>query len=180
LQGKREKAIASLAKAIEIDPTLPQPHWNTIGIYDSAEDVDKIPLLIERAVASGAFTPQIVERFQPIVDFVKDRETMSDEEAMDIFRQKTNTALAAFPARYFGNADEWVSDREEENWNSEFRDLPELFGNIIPGVYANERWKEQVRKDGVLALWQSRGFPAHCRPLGDNDFECDDSTEITK
>ena len=30
-----------------------------------------------------------------------------------------------------------------------------------------------VRKSGILDYWQVRGFPPHCRPVGDDGFECD-------
>ena len=30
-----------------------------------------------------------------------------------------------------------------------------------------------IRASGTLAYWQARGFPPQCRPIGDDDFECD-------
>jgi TolB-like protein/Tfp pilus assembly protein PilF len=30
-----------------------------------------------------------------------------------------------------------------------------------------------IRDGGTLAYWQERGFPDFCRPVGDDDFECD-------
>jgi len=30
-----------------------------------------------------------------------------------------------------------------------------------------------VRAIGLLDYWQARGFPPHCRPVGDDGFECD-------
>jgi len=35
------------------------------------------------------------------------------------------------------------------------------------------RAREQARREGLLALWQARGFPPQCRAVGDDDFECD-------
>jgi TolB-like protein/Tfp pilus assembly protein PilF len=37
-------------------------------------------------------------------------------------------------------------------------------------------FKEMVKKSRILEYWQERGFPNHCRALGDNDFECDELT----
>jgi len=42
------------------------------------------------------------------------------------------------------------------------------------GFRRSPYFKELVRLGGSLALWQQRGFPSQCRPLGDDDFECDD------
>lgn len=37
-------------------------------------------------------------------------------------------------------------------------------------------FKRIVKDSHILAYWQARGFPAHCRPVGDDDFSCDDLT----
>jgi len=46
---------------------------------------------------------------------------------------------------------------------------------FLPGTNTacqRPRWKEQVRKQGVLALWKSPGFPSWCKPVGKDTFEC--------
>ena len=35
------------------------------------------------------------------------------------------------------------------------------------------QFREYVRKAGFLDYWHEAGFPALCRPVGDDDFECD-------
>ncbi len=35
-------------------------------------------------------------------------------------------------------------------------------------------FKKTIRDTGVLMYWQQKGFPEFCRPLGDDDFECDE------
>ena len=35
-------------------------------------------------------------------------------------------------------------------------------------------FKRFIFEGGVLAYWQEKGFPDYCRPVGDDDFECDD------
>jgi len=37
-------------------------------------------------------------------------------------------------------------------------------------------FKQIVRKSRILTYWQERGFPQHCRPVGNEDFECDEIT----
>ncbi len=34
-------------------------------------------------------------------------------------------------------------------------------------------FKSFIRESGVYDYWQQAGFPPQCRPLGDDDFECD-------
>jgi TolB-like protein/tetratricopeptide (TPR) repeat protein len=38
---------------------------------------------------------------------------------------------------------------------------------------ASASFKQQMRKYGYLKFWQAKGFPAMCRPVGTDDFECD-------
>lgn len=40
-------------------------------------------------------------------------------------------------------------------------------------VYDQPRFKEQVRKDNILAYWQHVGFPPYCHAVGQDDFECE-------
>jgi hypothetical protein len=35
------------------------------------------------------------------------------------------------------------------------------------------QFKRLVRNLGIYDFWLERGFPSQCRPLGDDDFECD-------
>jgi adenylate cyclase len=37
-------------------------------------------------------------------------------------------------------------------------------------------FKAMVGETGVLRYWRERGFPRHCRPVGEDDFECDEIT----
>jgi adenylate cyclase len=34
------------------------------------------------------------------------------------------------------------------------------------------QFKLLIRKLGIYDYWQARGFPSHCKPVGDDDFEC--------
>jgi len=36
------------------------------------------------------------------------------------------------------------------------------------------QFKTLVREGGILAFWRARGFPDQCRPVGQDDFACDD------
>ena len=63
--------------------------------------------------------------------------------------------------------------QHEEYLNSEYQhEVIVLFG-LSAEQRQDPRWKALVEKSGVLDLWQTRGFPSWCRPLGSDDFECD-------
>jgi hypothetical protein len=34
------------------------------------------------------------------------------------------------------------------------------------------QFKSVVRQLGIYEYWQARGYPPHCKPVGDDDFEC--------
>ena len=36
-----------------------------------------------------------------------------------------------------------------------------------------QAFKDVIREQGVLKYWRENGFPLSCRPVGDDDFECD-------
>mgnify|MGYP003641515300 CR=1 FL=1 len=48
-----------------------------------------------------------------------------------------------------------------------------LYDIHYPQYRASAWFRTWIRETGILAYWQERGFPAICRPAGDNDFECD-------
>ena len=45
---------------------------------------------------------------------------------------------------------------------------------VLNRPFFNEsRFKDIVKATGQFAAWQVLGFPDDCRPIGDDDFECD-------
>jgi pentatricopeptide repeat protein len=57
-------------------------------------------------------------------------------------------------------------------WDEAYQSGPVLFLLRPASVYQHPAWKAEVRKQGVLALWKSRGFPDWCKPVGADDFVC--------
>ncbi|WP_251358677.1 hypothetical protein [Kangiella sp. TOML190] len=37
----------------------------------------------------------------------------------------------------------------------------------------SQHFKSYIKKSGILAYWQDKGFPPQCKPVGQDDFECD-------
>jgi hypothetical protein len=61
-------------------------------------------------------------------------------------------------------------------WDEIAKD-PALYSFLVwhpdSGDFLNsDVFKSVVRESGVLAYWQAQGYPPHCKPVGDDDFEC--------
>ena len=53
----------------------------------------------------------------------------------------------------------------QQSWDRAYRISPRQFNPYALGIHNQPRWKQQVRQDGLLNLWRTRGFPDQCRPL---------------
>lgn len=54
--------------------------------------------------------------------------------------------------------------------------IPDVLVVWDPMMHAyrqSSEFKSFIRESGVFDYWQAAGFPPQCRPVGDNDFECD-------
>jgi tetratricopeptide (TPR) repeat protein len=67
---------------------------------------------------------------------------------------------------------EWVAlgayDRVEPNVDSN-----RIWTDAYRSFRASEYFKPLVSEMGLPAYWRVHGFPPQCRPVGENDFECD-------
>ena len=52
------------------------------------------------------------------------------------------------------------------------RGLPFSVWRLYEGI-TNEQKRRQIIAAGLPAFWHEHGFPPQCRPIGDDDFECD-------
>ncbi|MEM8983117.1 MAG: hypothetical protein AAGC71_08830 [Pseudomonadota bacterium] len=88
-----------------------------------------------------------------------------------------------------GTIDMWIAlrlrdtklalDGMEDYWNSVYRKEIGVFRDFrLPLVTDHPRWKRQVKEDGLLELWQERGFPKQCQAIGENDFSCNSLGEL--
>jgi hypothetical protein len=37
----------------------------------------------------------------------------------------------------------------------------------------SEETKKYLKDTGIFAYWQENGYPPQCKPIGENDFECE-------
>jgi len=85
-------------------------------------------------------------------------EAWSEESGMAL--DQFASILMAF--RSYDRLIETPSNAESIMWNPDAANFRQ-----------SAQFEKLVRKSGILDYWQVRGFPPHCRPVGDDGFECD-------
>jgi adenylate cyclase len=75
-------------------------------------------------------------------------------------------------AAYFGDP-EFAMDAMEKGIKINTRGLFKIWYPVMKEVRQLPRFKEYVRKIGLVDYWNKFGWPDICRPVGENDFECD-------
>ncbi|MFT4938754.1 MAG: adenylate cyclase [Paraglaciecola sp.] len=160
----------SFEKAIELDPTLRFPYSNLKMQHYINHDVESFNTLLKRQINNGIAAGNF-DRVQQ--NFLNDSTLLSDKGALEREADNTDDGLRRYLIwLYLKDIDKLAEDSVEDVWSREYRSGPRLFSGYNYLLYRNKRWKEQVRKDGILALWQAKGFPSQCKAVGDDDFEC--------
>jgi TolB-like protein len=73
-------------------------------------------------------------------------------------------------AAHRGDADIYFAAYEDQ-----LTHYPYYFRYALPvtaPLLGDPRGKEMLRRYGFVAYWREKGWPAYCRPLDDDDFEC--------
>jgi len=168
-----QTALKNFEKSIDLDETLVFPYNNLQNYYLLNKNFDQFRVVTERRLANGTDGGQITKVG---LELLKDNTLMADKATLQRLARESDDGWKRYLLNiYLNNVDNVVKIHEKALWSGDHRFSPELFSTLGTNqllFYANDRWKQQVRKDGVLALWQAKGFPAHCKPIVDDDFEC--------
>jgi TolB-like protein/Tfp pilus assembly protein PilF len=170
--NNQQAAIENFEKAIELDPKLPFPYGNLMRQHFFNADADAFNALLKRQIENGLDADDFDLILQNLIN---DSTLMQDKKAMALeannlnVDQGTKRFLMQLHLRDF---DKIVEGRVKYIWSRENRTSPQLFPGFNRLFYSQEPWKQQVRKDGILALWQAKGFPSQCQAVGEDDFEC--------
>ena len=173
LLNRDEKAIENFEKSIQLDPTLPFPHNNLQWLFFNPKDIEKFKSVSQLRLANVTDVAGL-DATKIGIELANNENLLADVEKVKVLARESDSNLTRYIlTAYLNDAENLVELLVNYAWSHENRQNLWLFLTWQQAnIYDDIRWKQQVRKDGVLALWQAKGFPAHCQPIGDDDFEC--------
>ncbi len=164
--GNKNEAVAANNKAISTDPQLPFPYRILWYSYFYAGDLGQLEAVTGAGISAGAFPAEAREIMANL------KAAWGDDAAMRVWAAPFDWFDRVSVEAVLNDAGRAIAFQSEA-WDAPYRQVPHVFTTLaLPLFYDHPRWKEQVRRDGMLDLWRVRGFPAHCRPLDGDDFEC--------
>jgi TolB-like protein/tetratricopeptide (TPR) repeat protein len=172
LNGEYEKAMKQFRRGQELDPSLPFTYYNIWDMYISQGRTQDALSLVEEAFADGLFK-------QGDLDLTKTIHTAfnaGDEQAKRALIESVDDYYVRFLLT--GNLGDkrvaiealdlfWKHAVERGNTYTIF-----MLSKLGP-VYDQPRFKEEVRKNNILAYWQQTSFPPYCHAVGTDDFSCE-------
>jgi TolB-like protein/Tfp pilus assembly protein PilF len=169
--GFDAKAFQNYEKSIELDPTLPFPYDNLENIYFRYETSEQFQaVLLRRREAGVNERAFMAEMFR----FIQENGGLESKDTLRrLMVEADSNRVKYFLSGYLRDAD-YMVQALDVYWSGESRNFMLHNPFKMAELMSQDRWREQLRKDGVLALWQANGFPEHCKPVGQDDFECVD------
>ena len=194
--GYFELAMTDLEQCLSIDPQYGNCHRHKAKLYLLRGERDQGIALLLRTLESGVRGnhPMFVSAFAlsgnkaaallmadrathrtgaPIKDWVElienpDLDRREALEALDRWVERENIDVNRFEPMLiaFGGYDR--ATHESERVYSYSIWLPEF-----AKFRQSPHFKRVVSEFDMLTFWRSHGFPPQCRPIGDDDFECD-------
>jgi TolB-like protein/Tfp pilus assembly protein PilF len=173
--GQNEAGYAALKKAMELDPKLRFPYNGLWNSYVRTGDLDKAVIIIEKGISAGIYAPEMLQDMQNLNRAYDDDEAL--RSLIGDFNGQSSERFDWHAHVKLGDTDTMM-EAVAAGWQNETRQNPDIFNGVVPPVlFISPRWKDQVHKSGILDVWRARGFPANCRPLAGDDFECDNYWE---
>ncbi len=162
------EAINQHLKAKELSPELIYPYLSLAWIYYEQNRLDELKEIVQSAVGADLLPPDAFLSTQNLI--------AKTRQGDDALRSALKEELPYYTKLQIANRlndTELAIEIHEKNWARSYQHELMVLRDTSPNLRKDPRWKAQVRKSGLLDLWRTRGFPSWCRPIGDNDFECD-------
>jgi len=172
--GDNDRGNAAGAEAIRLSPTFLYGHLYAIARRVNAGDLEGAQAGVSNMLAS---VPASAIPDDPWNDFIAAR----TEEDLLAVAENSAPEFILWRLRRWSLSLAGETESMLAQWNAsleatEPQEFRLFLTSAIPGARNDPRWKAQIRRSGILALWQSRGFPTQCRSLEGDDFECDEWT----
>jgi TolB-like protein len=196
--GYADRAISDLQNCLDIDPGYLNCKQHQAQSYLINGDTERAMALLRETIEAnfhsqdGVFIPRMVRsgdrilalymanqwtgnRYAPVIDWIEALENPDSDHTARLHRFKRWVTeigedignyvgiLLAFKAYdYFVEANTMKNSGFSEIWQPSWIEFRQT-------TY----FKLFIRNNNFLAYWRKAGFPKQCRPLGEDDFECD-------
>jgi TolB-like protein len=196
--GYADKAISDLQNCLDIDPGYLNCKQHQAQSYLISGDTEQAWAVLSETIEAnfhsqdGVFIPQAVrsgdrllalymanqftgDRYAPVIDWIEALENPNSDHTARLHRfEKWATengedidsyagALLAFKAYdHFAEANTMKNSEFSQMWQPSW-----------VGFRQTTYFKQFVRTNNLLTYWREAGFPKQCRPVGEDDFECD-------
>ena len=200
--GFLDAAISDFERCLAIDPMYQNCRQHMADAYLIKGDTDRAVELLELTLehnfhsVTESFVSYFVRNDQrylamliadikfdrgsaPVVEWIRAIENPDADNSFGLARLEdwasksaTGRTPADIPHIYvsFRAYDELEKNPASSRWMLWHPDAAEF--------RATPQFKRVVRKLGIYDYWLERGFPSQCRPLGDDDFECDKELKL--
>jgi adenylate cyclase len=123
---------------------------------------------------------QIMYSDDPACDAVKEHLDSPKEALIELHKIYSNYdnpepskyADMSVWAAYAGDA-EFAMEAMEKHFSIDYSRISFIWFPIMREVRKTPRFKELIKEIGLFDYWQQYGWPDLCRPVGDDDFECE-------
>jgi len=194
--GYFDAAIKDLETCLELDPAYLNCRQHLATLYLAKGDEDRAVAEFEITLKENfhsideVFVPVYVRRGQrmialliasgraefnshaPVDEWIKAIENPEADHSAKIahFEQWSETTGHTYS---FG-AFIWLAFKQYDKLTDRrmFNTYEMIWTQDAAEFRQTEYFQTLVRESGILALWQERGFPAHCQPVGKDDFRC--------
>ena len=162
--GRLQDAIAQFRAAIQIDPAQDYIYTNLIFSIAESGDLAGTQAVAAAYVAAGRpmDDPDLLTRFI----------AAGSLEEIEPLAAQDREFLAPLYYVLAGEREAYIAANATARAVTS-GDVYPFLGPWRRTAYADPQWKAFVRRTGLFDLWQARGFPPQCRPVGADDFACD-------
>jgi adenylate cyclase len=162
------EALIQLETAREYNPTMGYAYANALLILLQERRLDEALAIFRQGQSAGVYPPDDRLRIEEIIDAAK-----QGEPALRAIKIAELSPLAQNCLYILQDDVDQLVETLMPVWQSDYQVEPLLFSSRVQGLYQDKRWKAEVRRQGLLDLWKSRGFPTQCKPVGKDDFTCE-------
>lgn len=162
-----QPALEQYRKAQEYGPNLLYGYSNAFSALLVERKFDEALATIQSGADAGAIPAGYLARALAAIEAAR-----QGDAALRASMAATSDRMRNLIAQVLGDTDLLIAQLTPV-WEDDYKYEPTLMLFRDKNLFRHPRWKEQVRRDGVLDLWRSRSFPPQCKPIGKDDFECE-------